>query len=74
MVPVPIIDQDKQTHFYTDLQINGPCIAINSETYISLRQQQLMTGKKIGYEIYCEKLFVVKQIKNIAVKVQYILI
>ena len=36
MVPVPIIDENKQAHFYTNLQIDRPYIALNSETYISL--------------------------------------
>ena len=35
-------------------------MALNSETYISLRQQELRSCKKIGYEFYCEELFVVK--------------
>ena len=35
-VPVPIIDQNTQVHFYTHLQIKKPYIALNSETYISL--------------------------------------
>ena len=33
---------------------------MNSETYISLITQELATCKKIGYEFYCEELFVVK--------------
>ena len=33
---------------------------LNSETNISLRQQELRSCKKIGYEFYCEKLFIVK--------------
>ena len=33
---------------------------MNSETYISLRQQELRSCKKIGYEFYCEELFIVK--------------
>ena len=37
-----------------------PYIALNSETYISLRQQELRSCQKIGYEFYCEELFVVK--------------
>ena len=31
-----------------------------SETYISLRQQELRSCKRIGYKLYCEGLFVVK--------------
>ena len=60
MVPVPIIDQNKQANSYTHLQINRPYIALNSETYILLRQQELRTCKKICYEFYCENLFIVK--------------
>ena len=47
-------------HSYTHLQIEKPYIALNSETYISLRQQELRTCKGIGYEFYYEELFVVK--------------
>ena len=60
MVPVTIIDQNRQIHSYTHLQINKPYIALNSQTYITIRQQELRTCKRIGYEFYCEELFVVK--------------
>ena len=60
MVPVPIIDQNKWSDSYTHLQINRPYIALNSETYISIRQEELWTCKKIGYEFYWEELFIVK--------------
>ena len=59
-VPVPIIDQNTQAHSFTHLQIKKPYIALNSETYISLQQQELRTCKRIGYEFYCEDLFMVK--------------
>ena len=59
-VPVPIIDQNRQAYSYTHLEIEKPYIALNSETYISLQQQELRTCKGIGYEFYCEELFVVK--------------
>ena len=72
MVPVSVIDQNKQVHFYTHLQIERPYIVLNSETYILLRQQELMMCKKIGYVFYCEEVFVVKLNQNISVKVQYI--
>ena len=36
-VPVPIIDHKTQAKSYIHLQINKPCIALNSETYISIR-------------------------------------
>ena len=59
-VPVPIIDQNMQAQSYTHLQVHKPYIALNSETYISIRQQELRTCKRIGYEFCCEKLFIVK--------------
>ena len=60
MVPVSIIELNKQAHSYTCLQVDKPYIALNSETYISLRHQELRTCKNIGYVFYCEELFVVK--------------
>ena len=42
-VPVPIIDQNTQAHSYTHLQIDKPYISLNSETYITIRQQELRT-------------------------------
>ena len=59
-VPVPIIDQNTQAHSYTHLQIDKPFIAVNSETYITIRQKEPRISKRIGYEYYCEELFVVK--------------
>ena len=59
-VPVPIIDQNTQAHSYMNLQVNKPYIALNSETYISISQQELRTCKRIGYEFYCKDLFIVK--------------
>ena len=47
-------------HSYTHLPVEKPYIALNSETYISLRQQELRICKRIGYEFYCKELFVVK--------------
>ena len=58
-VPVLIIDQKKQAQSYTHLQINKPYIALNSETYIPIRQQELRTCKRIVYEFHCMELFVV---------------
>ena len=58
--PVPILDQNEQVQSYTQLKIDKPHIALNTETYITLRTQELHTCKKIGYEYYCEELFVVK--------------
>ena len=61
-VPVPIVDQNKHVHSYTHLQIDRPYIALNSKTYISLRQQELSMCKKSDYEFYCKEIFIVKQI------------
>ena len=59
-VPVPIVDENEQAQSYTYLLIKKPYIAPNSETYNSLRMQELNICKKIGYEFYCEELFVVR--------------
>ena len=59
-VPVPIIDRNTQVHSYTHLQITKPYIALNSETCISTRHQELRTCKKMSYAFYCEEFFVVK--------------
>ena len=59
-VPVPIIYQNTQVQSYTLLKVNKLYIALKYETYISIRQQELITCKRIGYEFYCEELFVVK--------------
>ena len=59
-VLVPILDQNTKAQFYTHLRIKKPYIALNSETYISLRQKELRSCKKRGYEFYCEELFFVK--------------
>ena len=58
---VLIIDKNTQAQFCTHLQVNKLYIALNSETYIMLRQQELRMCKRIGYKFYCEGLFVVKQ-------------
>ena len=60
MVPVPIIDQNTQVQSYTHLQVNKPYIALNIGTYISIRQKEFRTCKRIGYEFYCQELFIVK--------------
>ena len=59
-VPAPIVDENEQAQSYTDLKVKKPYIALNSETFISLRLQDLNMCKKIGYEFYCEELFVVR--------------
>ena len=52
--------ENKQVQYYTYLKVKKPYIALNSETYITLRTQELYTCKRIGYGFNCEKLFVVK--------------
>ena len=49
-VPVPIIDKNTQVQSYTHLQVTKPYTALNSETYISIRQHDLRTSKRSGYE------------------------
>ena len=73
-VPVPIVDQNKQANSYMYLQIDRPYISLNHEMYILIRQQELSTCKKIGYEFYCKEGFVVNTSLNAFAKVQYILI
>ena len=55
-VPVPIVDKNTKANSYTEI----PYIALNSETYLNIHQQELATCKRIGYEFYCEELFVVR--------------
>ena len=59
-IPVPILDENEHVLSYTELKIEKPYIALNEETYITLRAQELKMCKKIGYEYYCKELFVVK--------------
>ena len=59
-VPVPIVDENEQEQSYMHVQVKKPYTALNSETYILLWMQELNTCKKIGYEFYCEELFVVR--------------
>ena len=41
MVPVPILDKNTKAQSYMHLHVRKPYVALNSETYISLRQQEL---------------------------------
>ena len=52
------MNKHNHTHNYRQKM---PYIALNSETYISLRMQELETWEKTGYKFYCEELFVVKR-------------
>ena len=47
-------------HSYTKLQVIKLYIALNEETYISLRHQELTNCRNIDDEFYCKHLFVVK--------------
>ena len=70
-VPVPILDQNTQGHSYLHLHVTKPNIALNTETYISIRQQELRTCKLAMNFIV--KNFLLSNINlDIAVKVQYI--
>ena len=59
-VPMLILDANDKAQSYTQLKIEKPYIAVNEETYISLCPQELNMCKRIGYEHFCEELFVVK--------------
>ena len=51
-VPVLIIDQHTQAESYTHLQINKTYIALNSEMYMPISQQEVRTCKRIVYKFY----------------------
>ena len=59
-IPVPILGSGNTVQSYTQLQIEKPYIALNDETYITIHPQELSSCKKMGYEYFCEELFVVK--------------
>ena len=59
-VPGPILNASNKMQSYTQLKIEKPYIALNEETYISMCSQKLNACKRIGYEYFCEELFVVK--------------
>ena len=59
-VPIPIVDKNIKADSYTQLQIKKPYLALNTGIYINVRQQELSAFKGIGYEFFCEELFVVR--------------
>ena len=59
-VPVPILDQNENVQSYTQLKIDKPYITLDAETYITVRTQELNTCKKVGYEYYCNELFMLR--------------
>ena len=72
-VPVLIVDIYPKADSYTQLQIKKPYLALNSEMYINIRQQESATCKRIGYKFYCEKHLLLDINLSIAVKPQYTL-
>ena len=60
---------NKRADYYTWIRIDKPHIGLNPDTYIYIHSEELRTCKRIGYEYYCEELFVVKVNLNIAVPV-----
>ena len=59
-VPVLILDTNTEAQSYTHLRVKKPYLTLNSETYISLPNQELRLCKTIGNEFYCKDLFIVK--------------
>ena len=59
-IPVLILDMNKRADSYTWIRIDEPYIALNPDTYISIHSEELRTCERIGYEYYCEELFVIK--------------
>ena len=51
---------NKKADSYTWIRRDEPYIALHFDTYISIHSKELRTCKRIGYEYYCEELFVVK--------------
>ena len=58
--PVPIVDKNTNANSYMEILVKKPYIALKSETYINIHQQELATCKRIGYEFYCKELFVIR--------------
>ena len=54
-VPVSILDRNNEAQSYMCLQVRKPYIALSSETFISLRHQELRSCKRIGHEFYYEE-------------------
>ena len=60
VVLVTIIEDDIHPNLYTEIQISKPYTALIDELYISLRHEELRSCKHIGYDFYCEELFIIK--------------
>ena len=59
-IQVSILDMNEKADSYTWIRIDKPYIVLNPDTYISLLLEEFRMCKKIGYEYYCEELFVIK--------------
>ena len=59
-IPASILDMNKRADSYAWIGINKLYITLNPDTYISIQTEKLRMCKRIGYEFYCEELFVVK--------------
>ena len=55
-----------------ELEISKPYIALNEETYISLRHQELHSCKHTSYDFYCEEPFVVKPMSRYSCKAAFL--
>ena len=51
-VPVPIVKKNTKADSYTQGMIKKPYLSLNTETYINVRQQELATCKRIGYNFF----------------------
>ena len=60
MVPVPTVDKNTKADSYIQVNIKKPYLALNTEMYINIQQQELATCKRISYEFYCEEHFVIR--------------
>ena len=59
-VPVPTVHKNTNANPYTEILVKKPYKTLKLETYINICQQELANCKRIGYEVYCEELFVVR--------------
>ena len=51
-IPVLILDTNEKADSYTWIKIDKLYIALNPDTYISIRMEELRTCKRIGYEYF----------------------
>ena len=71
MVPVPILDKNTKAQSYMHLQVRKPYIALNSETCISLRQQELRLCKGLAMNFIVKNLLLLNINPAIVVKVLF---